>query len=151
HRLGVGLGDEHLAMDADRRAAREFGLCDLRAAAPNETLLETLDRGARCFRRAERAEMATLLARPARAFGSRGRIPERRMRALQRPQLHRHVAIGKILACVIEPVMGQPLTQRGIGIEKDAARFLVADIVVIELEWRDAAPDSDLQPAMGEM
>src|SRR4029078_10596675 len=33
HRLGVGLGDEHLAMDADRRAARKFRLRTFRAAA----------------------------------------------------------------------------------------------------------------------
>ena len=101
-RLLVGLRHHDVAQRADRGAVLELGLRLLRPAALGERFAIGVDVDLGVVGRAVGDEMHAVLARPGRAGGVRRAVPERRRRLLQRPQRHRHVLIGVVLAVVAE-------------------------------------------------
>src|SRR5262249_43965918 len=126
-----------------------FGL--VRAAALCQRVPEGVDicLGERC--RPETQKVHAVLAHPRRAGGVGGAVPERGMRLLQRPQRNRHVFELVILAGVAERVRGQARADAAERIDEDRARFLVIDLVILELERRYAAADPHFHASVTEM
>src|SRR5215470_10745214 len=59
--------------------------------------------------------------------------------------------IGEVLSGVAERLVRQRRRHAVEGVDEDVARILVRDLVIAELERRDAAADADIEPAMAEM
>ena len=71
------------------------------------------------------------------------------MRLLQRPQRDRHVLVCVVLALVGERVGRQAGADAVEGVDENVARLVVRDLVVLQLERRDAAADADLERGRG--
>ena len=121
------------------------------AAALGERVAVGVDVDLGIAGRAVGDEVHAVLARPGRARGVGGAVPERRMRRLQRPQRHRHVGILIMLAGIAERVVGQRRDHAVVGVDEDVARILRGDLVIAELERRHAAPDADLHAAVAQV
>ena len=150
-RLLVGLRHHDVAQRADRGAALELRLRLLRPAALGQRFAIGVDIDLGVVGRAVGDEVHAVLARPGRAGGVRGAVPERRRRLLQRPQRHRHVLVGVVLARIAELVVGQRRGQAVERVDEDVARFRRGDLVIGELIGRHAAPDADLEPAVAQV
>src|SRR6202035_699066 len=125
----VGIGDKDVALHPDGGTAREFGLGLRRASTLGEGLLERGDVGLGHGHRSERDEMQSLLARPGRADGVGGAIPEWWMRLLQGSQRNGHLLIGKMRPAVAEAVGRQSRADALECINENAARLVVLDLV----------------------
>ena len=147
----VALGDENVARQPDDRAAGKLRLRLRRCTAFRQSVAVGVDARFGGAGRPERHEMQALRASPGGANRARRRIPERRMRLLQRPQRDRHVLVDEVLAPVGERVGRQAGADAVERIDEDVARVVVRDLVEAELVGRDAAADADLEPAVAEM
>src|SRR5436190_9442048 len=89
-----------------------------------------------------------------RALGAVGRVhavPDRRMRLLQRLELHGDAAEGKSPAFEVEYLLGQPLNHQLDCLSIDLLRVLRIGAVVFKLDRRSAAPEAELQPSAAQL
>src|SRR3989442_274685 len=73
------------------------------------------------------------------------------MRLLQGLERNRHVLVAEMLAGIGERVGGQPRADAAERIDENLARPVVLDLVVLELERRDAAADADLEASLAQV
>ena len=83
--------------------------------------------------------------------GTLGRIPERRVRLLERTQLHRDVVVPVVPALEGQPLLGQPCQDDRQRLVEDRARLAIVDPEVAKLVRRDATADAQLEPTTREV
>jgi hypothetical protein len=78
-------------------------------------------------------------------------VPERRMRALQRPQHHRHVLEAVARRAVVDATAGEALIDHVEGVLERLARLREILAIGVELVRRNPLADADVEPASAEM
>ncbi len=70
---------------------------------------------------------------------------------MHRLQVDRYVPVGEVLAGEIDHVPGERLHEHVVGLDIHRRRKVVIDAEIIELMWRGAAADADLEASAAEV
>ena len=150
-RLLVRVGDDDLAVDADARRL------DVRVETPRIVAMLRpdgsilLDEGAIRRRRAESDQVHVPRCGPGHALDVARRAPERRIRTLERRQLHRHVVIAIVLPTVGQARAGHPRDEHVERLLEHGPRACRIEAVIADLVRRHAAADTELEPAAAQV
>ena len=139
-RLGVGLGHDHEASQAQHGSVRAL---ERRAVAVGHR--------ANLGGQGVGDQIEAVAARGLGAVGRPGAGPERRVRLLQRLELHRHVGIAIELAVKRERALGERLAQDLQRFEVHFLSVIGIDPVIGGFDRRDAAADAQLEAAPAEL
>ena len=103
------------------------------------------------LRRVEAHHVEVAARRALGAVGHVHAVPDRRMRFLQRLDLHRHVAEGEPLALEIEHLVRQALEHELDRLGIDRLRLVGIGAVVLDLDRHRAAAEADLEAAAAQL
>jgi hypothetical protein len=145
-RFLVRVGDDDLPVDGDA-GSRDVRIQALRVVTmlgPDRAI--ALDEGAIRLGRAEPGQVHVLRRGPGHAVDVARRVPERRVRALQRRQLHRHVVVAVVLAMVSQSRARHPHHEHLERLLEHGPRARRVESVVADLVRRHAATHSQLEP-----
>src|SRR5262252_347907 len=149
--LGVGIGNEdrahHAAMGRLHRrlTARAVGRIGPPVRAEGRKHVRDL------LVRPERHAVHAVARRKHRTLIAAQPVPQRRMRALQRPDHDRDILEGEAIAAVVDALLGEALVENIQDVLVVGARLLEIDAIGVELHGRDAAPHADVEAAAAEM
>ena len=119
-----------------KRPSPSLGNGTVGACTCGQICAVAVDRQPRLGRRIEAHDVEVAPRRALGAVRHVHAVPDRRMRLLQRLELHRHVADGEVLAVVIEHLAGEALHHKLDRLAVDLLRLVGIGAVIFDLDRR---------------